>query len=220
MWVQLKDLDAIVAAVRPFTMVCDVGVKFAAQSAIDVVDIPGAIIECGVWKGGCSIAMMLAQRTAFGVVRKPVMMFDSFKGMPLPGEKDGDAARAWRLDYASPAYYNNCQANLGELRDTLASFDLAEGPDFQIVIGQFKHTLRSHGPETIALLRLDSDWYDSTKCCLDHLGPRLSPGALVIVDDYFAWEGCKLAVDEYLAGHPAELVPMPDGSAAHFRISS
>lgn len=222
------DFDAIVTAVKSYTMVCDSGVRFAAQSAIDVVErrISGVIVECGVWKGGCSLAMLLAQRMAFGRVERPVFMFDSFEGMPEPGPKDGAAAREWRERRDPSDFHDNCradQSNVSRIFEDLFGFRALPGLrpeiDYELSAGLFESTLPRVMIGPIALLRLDADWYESTKCCLDNLGRFLSPGALVIVDDYYAWEGCKLAVNEWLAGRPEiTLESMPDGSAAHFRM--
>lgn len=215
------DFDAIVTAVRPYTMVCDDGVKFAAQCAIEAKG--GFIVECGVWRGGSSLAMLLAQRMACGLVT-PVFMFDSFEGMPAPGQEDGNAAAAWhRGADPSPFYYDNCRAERAGVDAAFQLFGFRpDGIDYRIVAGRFEKTawapLEPH-LDKISLLRLDADWYEATKVCLAEFGRRLIPGALVIVDDYFAWEGCKLAVDRWLAARPGiELQAMPNQSAAYFRI--
>lgn len=162
--------------------------------AAKVKDVPGAVVECGTWRGGmiAGIADVLGSNRRY-------YLFDSFEGLPPAREIDGTAARAWQANTSAPEYFNNCLASEQEAREVM-SRSLAK--DYRIIKGWFNCTLPNMDPnEDIALLRLDADWYDSTKCILDNCSHHVVPGGIIIVDDYYTWEGCTLAVNEYAAAH-------------------
>lgn len=154
----------------------------------------GAIIECGVWKGG---SMLLAAQ----VLRqfnfdKTIYLFDTFNGMPMPDAAfdvdllDNPAIDRWRENWA----------NGGSVQDVKANMALAKYPYLKFVEGKVENTLREHiGTTLFSLVRLDTDWYESTKVELEVLWPRLVPGGIMLIDDYGHWKGCKKAVDEYFA---------------------
>jgi len=161
--------------------------------------VPGAFVECGVWKGGSSAVMGLAIRHA-GQTRD-LHLFDSFEGLPEPTERDGLEAKQYSGGRASGALksVNQCQAGLEEVRAILLgglNFDPART---HFHVGWFQNTLPDIAPKLgpLALLRLDGDWYESTRLCLEHLYPLLSSGGVVILDDYNGWAGCKQATDEF-----------------------
>ena len=195
----------IVETVRPLTMVHETGVEFVVHETIRLIQegVPGAIVECGVWRGGCSIACLLAQRAAFGRIVRPVYLLDSFEGLPTATMKDGPLALSWQKGEVPETFLDNCRAAEGEVHKALQ--DLGFGSEDAIVLkGWFKDTLPSVAARLqggIALLRLDADWYDSTMECLVTLEPLVSECATVIVDDYYAWDGCALAVHDYLSRH-------------------
>lgn len=182
--------------------------------------VPGCFVECGVWKGGSSAIMGLALRHAR--VKRELHLFDSFEGLPEPSDLDGQAA----IDYSdgrssgdlSPI--RKCEAVLSDVRGLLVGRLGLEERFVHFHVGWFQKTVpaaaKCLGP--IALLRLDGDWYESTKVCLDNLYPLLSPGGILILDDYFCWEGCRKATDEYRAAHcitpPIERV---DAAAGYWR---
>lgn len=198
-------LRRIVRAVAPHTMVPPVGIAFAAQRAAEAAlsGRGGAIVECGVWRGGTSFAMLLAQRAAAGRVVCPVHMLDSFQGLPPVQERDGPLARAWQAGEAPDDPDANCRAEetaVRAARDRLG-FGEAEAPIhrgwFSDTVGPLADRLSAAGG--IALLRLDGDWYDSTVECLEAFLPVVQEEALVIVDDYYAWDGCARAVHDTLS---------------------
>jgi O-methyltransferase len=157
-----------------------------------VLTTPGCIVECGTWRGGmiAGIADLLGSGRSY-------YLYDSFQGLPPATEIDGELARRWQADTASPTYYNNCAASEEEARTAMSR---SAAKTYRIVKGWFEETLPKERPsEPIALLRMDADWYESTKCILDNLIPRMAPGGMVIVDDYYAWEGCTAAVNEFVA---------------------
>ena len=125
-------------------------------------------------------------------------LFDSFEGLPPAREIDGQSAIDWQADKSAPSYHDNCRA---EESHATAAMKLSGATRFDLHKGWFDNTIPpwSATAAPIAVLRLDCDWYDSMKLCLTQLMPRLAPGGLIIVDDYYAWDGCAKALHEYLA---------------------
>jgi O-methyltransferase len=158
-------------------------------------DVPGAFVECGTWRGGAAFFMALLLREA-GVYNRQVWLCDSFQGLPPPGSLDGALARQWTAD--SAAGCDNCSVSLEEVRRSAARLGLT--PYTRFVPGWFDETLANVRAEmgAIALLRIDADWYDSVKCCLDNLYDQVAPGGVVLFDDYYVWAGCAVAVNEFL----------------------
>jgi hypothetical protein len=167
---------AIYEQVRPYTMVPEAGIAFVVQETIRLIesDVPGVLVECGVWRGGASMAMLAAQRFRFGRVVRTMVMLDSFEGLPPAESHDGPLARAWQEGACPEFFFDNCRASVDELRDALSLLDFSPA-DYRIIKGWFCNTvpeLREElGEESIALLRLDSDWYASTKVCLEKSVP-------------------------------------------------
>ena len=148
-------------------------------------------MECGVWRGG----MIRGLADMLGPDRK-YHLFDSFQGLPPAQNIDGQAAIDWQQDTASPAFYDNCTADEAHARK------LFEGSNFDVEFhrGWFEDTVPKYQPESqISVLRLDGDWYESTMTCLRGLVPHLAPKALILVDDYYAWDGCARALHDYLS---------------------
>lgn len=157
-----------------------------------VRDVPGCVVECGVWRGGMSAGMA----EILGNSRKYYLL-DSFEGLPPAQEIDGPEAAAWQQNKDSPTYFDNCRAEVEIARRAMA---MSPARDVTYVPGWFSDTLAElQPPAGIAVLRLDGDWYESTIQCLRALYPQVVPGGLVIIDDYYAWDGCSKAVHEYLA---------------------
>lgn len=154
-------------------------------------NIIGDVVECGVWRGGMAAAMS----EVFGKNRM-IHLFDSFEGLPKAKEIDGTAAQEWQADTKSPNYYNNCTADESFAIRAMA---LANHTLFNVHKGWFEDTLKNFEKRPISVLRLDGDWYDSIKICLEQLFPYVVQGGIVILDDYYAWEGCTKAVHDYLA---------------------
>jgi O-methyltransferase len=161
--------------------------------------VEGAYVECGTWRGGASFLM--AKRLAYLGIERPVWMFDSFEGLPEPAEIDGPGAKAWAQDTSSPIYFDNCRANVDQVWADAARLGLEK--QVRIVKGWFDETLPKHRDEIgkIALLRLDGDWYESVTTCLDVLFEAVEPGGIVLIDDYYAWDGASRAIHDYLSAH-------------------
>jgi O-methyltransferase len=171
---------------------------------LDRYQIPGALVECGVWKGGSSAMMALAHLASSPVPCRPLHLFDSFEGLPEPRrESDGREA----IQYSSNRAGGNlvsiqqCVGTLAENRQLLQDEVAYPEKLLQYHVGWFENTVEEAAPKIpqIALLRLDGDWYESTRTCLVHLYPHVVRGGVVVIDDYGHWEGCRKAVDEFLA---------------------
>ena len=154
--------------------------------------VPGCVIECGVWRGGMSASLA----SVLGLHRR-YYLFDSFEGLPPPKEIDGQAANDWSQGKHSDWFYDNCRAEENTAAEAMA---LAGVTSPTLVKGWFDQTLPGFTPaEPIALLRLDGDWYDSTMCCLQNLFHHVRCGGVIIIDDYFQWDGCTRAVHDFLS---------------------
>ena len=195
-----------VRVVQPYTMtsqlrlvaLCD-AVRYVVESRIE-----GDIVECGVWRGG---SMMAVARTLLQLrdTDRHLHLFDTFEGMTDPGEQDvsfdgqraAELMRASRRTESDPVW---CYAPLETVRTALYSVGYDRGR-IHFIRGRVEDTVPGQAPERIALLRLDTDWYESTRHELVHLYPRLSPGGVLMIDDYGHWQGARKAVDEYIAAH-------------------
>lgn len=163
--------------------------------------VPGALVECGVWRGGSMVAVAeTLQRLK--VSDRSLFLFDTFEGMPPPQAVDVDlrGASAEQLLQESDRETSNVWA-VGSLPDVQRNLWATNYPRDKVVFvkGLVEETIPKHAPESIAILRLDTDWYESTRHELIHLFPRLSSGGVLIIDDYGHWAGAKKAVDEYIA---------------------
>jgi O-methyltransferase len=178
---------------RAYTMIHEARYMANLELCDKFAGTPGCVVECGVWRGGMSAGM--AEMLGAG---RDYFLFDSFEGLPPAREDlDGIAATAWQSNTTSPTYYNNCSAAKDEAD---AAMKLSGVPSFSLVKGWFNETLPRFAPPCeIAILRLDGDWYDSTRVCLENLYPHLAPGGIVIIDDYYNWDGCARAVNEFVS---------------------
>jgi hypothetical protein len=179
---------------RHFTMIPPRWYAANLVISADLAPKQGCIIECGVWRGGMSagLADTLPGRTHF--------LFDSFEGLPPAKEDvDGADAIAYQRDRNHPSYHDNCRAERSFAEKAMG---MSAAGKFTLVQGWFNETLRGFSPpEDIALLRLDGDWYESTMECLNALYPHVVKGGLVLIDDYYTWDGCARAVHDYLSSH-------------------
>jgi O-methyltransferase len=208
----------VIERVRPYTMTSPERLVALMDATIYVVrrGIPGALVECGVWRGGSVLAMIhVLQR--LDATDRQIYLYDTFEGMTTPGEldtspyeKEGSALASW-TQYESEGRkpwdwaFRSEIFNLESIRDLILSTGYP--PDLiHFVVGPVEQTLPAELPTGIALLRLDTDWYESTKHELVHLYPRVSEGGVLIIDDYGHWEGARRAVDEYFASEAEPLL--------------
>ena len=200
----LSEADrAIVARVEPFTMT-SLDRRASLIGAIDHLvrhRIEGDIVECGVWRGGSMMAAALALMDR-GQTQRHLWLYDTFEGMSAPTEADrshdGVGAQQ-QLDSTTRGEGVWCAASLQDVQANLARTGY---PAAQVHYqpGKVEDTIPATLPGRIALLRLDTDWYESTRHELQHLYPLLAPGGVLIIDDYGHWQGARRAVDEYFAG--------------------
>jgi hypothetical protein len=161
-------------------------------------NIAGDVVECGVWRGGSMMAVALTL-LELRETERDLHLFDTFSGMPaataldvdLRGRRASQLLTTNRSDVVAMAPKQTVESNMTATRYPNARVHLIEG--------RVEETIPDHAPEAIALLRLDTDWYESTRHELIHLYPRVTPGGVIIIDDYGHWKGAKRAVDEYLA---------------------
>ena len=192
----------IVARVHPFTMT-SLERRASLLGAVDHIAkhrIAGDIVECGVWRGGSMMAVALAL-IARGDTSRHLYLYDTFEGMSEPTAEDksvsGESAEAQLARTAR----DHALWAVASLEDVQANLWSTGYPREQIhfIKGKVEDTIPAMLPSRIALLRLDTDWYESTRHELAHLYPLLSRHGILIIDDYGHWQGARQAVDEFFA---------------------
>jgi O-methyltransferase len=192
----------IIQRVSPFTMT-SLERRASLLGAVDHLvkhRIAGDIVECGVWRGGSMMAVALALM-ARGDTSRHLYLYDTFEGMSEPTAHDkalsGELAQAQlaRTDREHPLW---AVAGLDDVKANLASTGYPV-ERIHYVQGKVEDTIPATLPQQVALLRLDTDWYESTRHELQHLYPLLAKHGVLIIDDYGHWQGARQAVDEYFA---------------------
>ncbi len=213
--VELDQHDrANIVAAQPYTMTSPERLAALVLAIRHIVrnQISGSIVECGVWKGG---SMVAAARTLAHLDdrTRELYLFDTFEGMPPPTEHDRSLdgrSAAEQLASDRPDGVIRAIAHLDVVKAAMATtgYDPAR---IHYLKGKVEETIPGAAPDRIALLRLDTDWYESTRHELMHLYPRLVPGGVLIIDDFGHWQGARRAVDEYFGGMcPAPLLNVID----------
>jgi O-methyltransferase len=198
-WKKCRDLAPTLAKVQRLTMLQPDQLIHLAGLVDNVMaeNVGGDLVECGVWRGGASFLMADRLRRA-SVRDRKVWLFDSFEGLPPAEQIDGPRAMEYGKHTENPWYLDNCRASLEEVQQSANELGLSSYTE--LVKGWFDQTLPAHrsrvGP--IAILQLDCDWYSSVRCCLDNLYDQVAPGGYVVVDDYYTWDGCAVAVHQFL----------------------
>jgi hypothetical protein len=201
----------IIRAVKPYTMTSTESVYALIQAVKYVVrhGIQGDIVECGTWKGG---SVMAVARTLMQLDRmdRDLWLFDTFEGMTAPGTTDvtlrGEAAvETFQQRRSSESSSDWCMAPIDEVRRAVFSTGY-DRERIHFVKGRVEETIPAHAPQRIALLRMDTDWYESTRHEFEHLYPRLSSGGVLILDDYGYWLGVKKAADEYFERNDVKIL--------------
>lgn len=191
----MLSLERVLANIR--------AVKHIAQKKI-----PGDIVECGVWRGGSSMSLAMALMRS-GDTTRTLWMYDTYTGMTEPVEADVTHAGSSASSLLTAArQYEMAESSLilasASLEDVRRNMQTTGYPMSRIrfVRGPVEQTIPGDIPDRIALLRLDTDWYESTRHELINLYPRLSPGGILIIDDYGHWQGAQKAVDEFFEDEP------------------
>jgi O-methyltransferase len=188
--------------VHPFTMTSPERIFALRQSVQYLVErgIQGDIVECGVWKGG---SMMAVARTLqqLGVTNRDLYLFDTFEGMSAPTLEDVSFTGELAASLLSQSARDSWVWARGALDEVVRNLQATGYPAERMffIKGKVEETVPEHAPARVALLRLDTDWYESTYHELLHLYPRLCPGGILIIDDYGHWAGARKAVDKYFA---------------------
>jgi hypothetical protein len=197
--------------VRPYTLTSAERLVALLDATAYIVrrGVPGVLVECGVWRGG-SVLAMIDTLQRLGETNREIFLYDTFEGMTRPSELDSsrfepeesalatwsrdrsEGRRPWDWAFRSEIF------GFEQVRDLLYSTGYPRDL-IHFIVGPVEETLPDQAPSEIALLRLDTDWYESTRHELVHLYPRLAHGGALIIDDYGHWEGARRAVDEYFA---------------------
>jgi len=190
----------IIEAVRPLTMTSAERIYALIQAVryVSTNAIEGALVECGVWKGG-SMAAVARTLLQLQDLKRDLYLFDTFEGMTEPTSRDVDYTGKSAAELKQEIS-NWCAAPFECVKQVLYKTGYPKDR-IHFVPGKVEETLPGFAPESIALLRLDTDWYESTKHELTHLFPRLSKKGVIIIDDYGYWKGCRQACDEYFSQH-------------------
>ncbi|WP_329139452.1 TylF/MycF family methyltransferase [Streptomyces sp. NBC_01476] len=210
---------ATIQAVRPWTMTSPerLNAFILAVRYVNKHRIPGSIVECGVWRGG---SMQAAARTLLevGDTERDLYLFDTFEGMPPPTDRDLRRDGESAADLLARQGKDRPIWAVATLDDVKEGFEQVPYPQERIHYcqGMVEDTIPEQAPEQISILRLDTDWYESTKHELEHLYSRLSSGGVLLIDDYGWWQGSREAVDEFLekTGARLLLLRMDEGRVA------
>lgn len=168
----------------------------------------GAIVEAGCALGGSAVVLAAAKSRG-----RPLEVYDVFGMIPPPSEIDGDDVKERYETIVAGAsdgiggdrYYGYEDDLLARVRTTFAEHDLpVEANAVELIQGLYEDTLHPRGP--VALAHVDADWYESVKVCLERIVPALVEGGAIVLDDYDAWSGCRMATDEFVASHPGALL--------------
>jgi O-methyltransferase len=194
-------------AIRRHTMTSARRSKLLWQLCTQVLrnQITGDFVECGVWRGGSAGLMGLALQSFDHNHKKKLHLFDSFEGLPEPSIADGVLAAEYSRGANSGklASINQCVANVSDVQNFIFNELNLSKNLVTFHKGWFQDTLPNIGNEleNVSLLRLDGDWYESTKICLEAFYDCIPRGGIILLDDYFCWEGCKKATDNFRAKH-------------------
>ncbi|MFI5159031.1 MAG: TylF/MycF/NovP-related O-methyltransferase [Sphingobacteriales bacterium] len=197
--------------VKDFTMTTPERIASLCNAVNYIVknNIEGDFVECGVWRGGSTMAAIDTLIKAKDTTRQ-IYLYDTFEGMSEPSEFDKVFTGTAADELMNGSNKNDptsvwCYSALEEVQNNVGSLQYPSKL-VHYVKGKVEDTIPDTMPQRIALLRLDTDWYESTLHELIHLYPLLVPGGVIIIDDYGHWEGARKAVDEYIADHNLPLL--------------
>jgi O-methyltransferase len=202
---------AVIKKVEAFTMTSQERIFGLIEAVKYIIEnkIEGDIVECGVWKGG---SMLAAAETLlkFENSKRHLYLYDTFEGMSEPTELDisFNNEKANHLLNADKDKEKNLIWAFSSLETVKQTMSMLDYPSDNIhyIKGKVEETIPATLPEKIAILRLDTDWYESTKHELIHLFPRLVKGGVLIIDDYGFWKGARKAVDEYIIENKIQIL--------------
>jgi hypothetical protein len=214
-----EEAQEVIRAVKPYTMTSPERLNAFILATRYVVqhDIPGDIVECGVWRGGsmqaCAKTLLSMQSTD-----RDLYLFDTFEGMTPPTEEDTRTDGKSAAELLAAYEKDRAIWAVATLDDVKSGFTEVPYPEERLhyVQGKVEDTVPDEAPEQISILRLDTDWYASTKHELDHLYSRLVSGGVLLIDDYGYWQGSRKAVDDFMekTGERLLLLRMDEGRVA------
>ena len=200
-------MDSIISICSPLSMLSHERLQnnIDAIAAIERDRIEGDVVEIGVWKGGSMLAMMKAHEYLKTSPRN-FYLYDTFEGMTPEGPHDVDfRGRSATSQLHHPEIH--CTVRLDEVKHVIQTNCSISDTQIHYQVGDIMNNTII--PERIACLRLDTDWYESTRHELETFYPKVVSGGWVMIDDYGHWLGCKRAVDEFLTLHPnIKLIPI------------
>ena len=213
-----RDFMHIHDVCNPFTMTSIermYGLYQAVKYSVEE-DVPGDIVECGVWMGGSAMVAAMTLDLV-GDTSRNLYLYDTFEGMTPPTDHDVNHEGVHANDFLNPEDRVDGESNvwayasLETVRRNLDHTGVSRDR-FHLIKGKVEDTIPGKMPEAISLLRLDTDWYESTAHELKHMYPVLSPGGVLIIDDYGHWRGSREATDEYFAANDGALLNRLDYS--------
>lgn len=211
---QTRDMDEeffpVYERCKPFTQTSIERMFFLYKTMayITAHEVPGDVVECGVWKGGSAMMVALALMKA-GDTSRRLVLYDTYAGMPDPGVEDVSVCGEEGMRGCHPSLNDGvAQFNYSPLDEVRAHLESTGYPleNIDFVEGKVEDTIPGTAPESVAALRLDTDWYESTRHELVHLYPRLARGGVLILDDYGYWQGARKATDEFFDAHPSPIL--------------
>jgi len=206
-----NEFSAILNHCKPFTMTSEERLYSLYKSTeyVSKNNIEGDIVECGVWRGGSTMCALITLKNLNNLKRK-IYLYDTFEGMSEPTEKDADLSgkNARQLLIQSEKTKEDmmwCYAPLDDVKKNIASTGY---PSEKVIYvkGKVEETIPQTLPDNISILRLDTDWYESTYHELKYLFPKLVKGGVLIIDDYGHWKGAREAVDQYFEENKIQML--------------
>jgi O-methyltransferase len=190
------------ARFKPYSMLSKAGYLNNLSLCDEYRTIKGAVVEAGTWKGGmiAGIAALLGNDRAY-------YLYDSFQGLPAATEHDawpsGYSALSWQSDLKKPEFADIAEEKSlkVDVRYAQEAMKLSGVSHYKIAPGWFRDTLPSYAGGPIAILRMDGDFYESITDTLDNLYSKVVTGGIIIVDDYYYWQGAAKAVHDFLSRH-------------------
>lgn len=200
-WAMVKSIFRVM----PYSLVGVGGLEVTYEAVKDVCErgISGDMVELGVARGGCAALMagVMFDKGVRGQLQRRLWLFDSYEGLPDPTDADFNPELGNGTgDHVRPLPKGSCLGQLDEVKYLMFNKNDFPRDKIEFVKGWFDDTVPVTKKEIqqIAVLRIDGDWYNSTKCCLENLYDKVSAGGYVVVDDYQSCYGCRRAVDEFI----------------------
>ncbi len=196
----------------PYTM----GGRKSLENAFEMVhnveinNIPGAFVECGVAQGGTA-AMLACAQDALGSHKRKKWFFDSYEGLPEPTKEDYINGKTG--SFIRPLPKGSCLGTIEQVSELIYNKLNKSPKNVKLIKGWFQDTISVYKDKIkeIAILRLDGDWYESTKIPLENLYDQVSIGGIVIIDDYGTCFGSKKATDEFIKNNKLKVNFLSDG---------